>query len=59
MGNSGASGELMLTLDLTDMAGPAYDQVQPGETFNFQTWFRDKNPTTTSNFTDGVSVLFQ
>ncbi len=30
-----------------------------GESWNFQAWFRDKNPGNTSNFTDGVSVLFQ
>ena len=59
LGNSGAAGELSLTLDLTDMAGSAYDQVQPGETFNFQTWFRDKNPQQTSNFTDAISITFQ
>jgi len=31
----------------------------PGETWNFQAWFRDKNPGPTSNFTDAVSVLFK
>ena len=32
--------------------------AMPGETWNFQAWFRDNNPGPTSNFTDGVSVLF-
>ena len=29
-----------------------------GETWNFTTWYRDVNPTPTSNFTDAISVLF-
>ncbi|MCP3916270.1 MAG: hypothetical protein GY711_12005 [bacterium] len=31
---------------------------QPGETWNFQCWYRDNNPGPTSNFTDAVSVTF-
>ncbi|MCP3920687.1 MAG: hypothetical protein GY711_34605 [bacterium] len=30
--------------------------AQPGETWNFQAWYRDGG---TSNFTNGVAVLFQ
>ncbi|MCP3916567.1 MAG: hypothetical protein GY711_13505 [bacterium] len=33
--------------------------VQPGDTWNFQCWYRDNNPAQTSNFTDAVSVNFQ
>ena len=33
--------------------------AQPGEAWYFQCWHRDANPTTTSNFTDAVSVTFQ
>jgi hypothetical protein len=33
--------------------------ILAGETWNFQAWYRDLNPTNTSNFTDGLSVTFQ
>ena len=33
--------------------------VQAGETWNFQAWFRDANPDSTSNFTDGVAGTFE
>jgi hypothetical protein len=33
--------------------------VLAGETWNFQAWYRDLNPTTTSNFTNAVSIAFQ
>jgi len=55
--NSGPAGELLLQIDLTDMPGPT-SSVSSGETWNFQCWFRDMNPNTTSNFTDGVSITF-
>ena len=50
-------GALHLKVDLTQLP-PLGHAVQPGETWNFQAWFRDKNPTSTSNFTDGLSILF-
>ena len=31
----------------------------PGQTWNFQAWYRDANPTVTSNFTDAVGITFQ
>ncbi len=60
LGSTGAAGELSTVLDLTQLptAGGPY-AVQPGETWNFQCWFRDHNPGSTSNFTDGVEILFQ
>ncbi|MCP3915912.1 MAG: LamG domain-containing protein [bacterium] len=33
--------------------------VMSGETWNFQCWFRDNVPQLTSNFTDGVAIVFQ
>jgi hypothetical protein len=58
--NSESTGSFSLVLDLTTMAHPANPvAVQPGDTWNFQAWHRDANPTTTSNFTDAVSVTFQ
>ncbi len=58
--NSGTTGSFALDIDLTTMAQPSGNvAVQPGETWNFQAWHRDANPTSTSNFTDALSVTFQ
>ncbi len=56
--NSGSAGSFQLTIDLTNMPPPAQSSVLPGDTWNYVAWFRDKNPTNTSNFTDGLSILF-
>jgi hypothetical protein len=55
--SSGPNGELVLAIDMTDMPGPD-SFIDPGETWNFQCWFRDKNPELTSNFTDGIALQF-
>ena len=58
--SSGAAGEFSIPVDLTVLPTPGGPYaVQAGETWNFQAWFRDVNPNQTSNFTDGVSILFQ
>ncbi len=58
--NSGSAGSFSLAIDLTSMPQPFGNvAVQPGETWNFQAWYRDANPGATSNFTDAVSVTFQ
>ena len=59
--NSGATGEVSLALDLTQTPQPTgFVSVQPGETWNFQAWYRDAvGGTATSNFTDGLEVQFQ
>jgi hypothetical protein len=58
--NSGAAGEIFLTIDLGQHPSPTgFVQVGVGETWNFQAWFRDANPGVTSNFTDGLSITFQ
>ncbi len=58
--NSGAAGSFMLAIDLASMPQPFGSvTVQPGDTWNFQAWHRDANPTLVSNFTDSVSVYFQ
>ena len=51
-------GTFSLFVDITNMP-PGNSSVLAGETWNFRAWFRDKNPGNTSNFTDGVSVLFK
>ena len=58
--NSGASRSIALALDLTAAPSPTGSvSVTAGETWVFQGWYRDANPTITSNFTDAVSVQFQ
>jgi len=58
LGNSGSAGEFSAMLDLANFPPPYSGAVLPGQTWNFQAWFRDVNPTSTSNFTNGISVLF-
>ncbi len=58
--NSGASGTFNLALDLTDLpSSNGIHSVVAGETWNFQAWYRDMNPSSTSNFTDGIAVRFE
>ncbi len=57
---TGPGGAFSLTLDLTDIpTALGIHSVVAGETWNFQAWFRDTNPGSTSNFTDGLSVQFE
>ncbi|MEM1452762.1 MAG: hypothetical protein AAGI22_26900, partial [Planctomycetota bacterium] len=57
--NSGTVGEVSLILDLTMVPQPmGFVSVMPGETWNFTCWFRDANPGPTSNFTDGLTIVF-
>ncbi len=47
-----------IQLDLTSVPTPtAFVAVQPGDTWNFQAWYRDAGGT--NNFTDAVAVTFQ
>jgi probable HAF family extracellular repeat protein len=57
--NSGTTGSFALAIDLTAIPQPlGAVPVQPGETWHFQAWHRDANPMPTSNFTNGLSLLF-
>lgn len=56
---TGAAGRTTLSVDLTRLPvslNPIV--VQPGSTWFFQAWHRDLDPMPTSNFTDGVEVVF-
>ena len=58
--NSGSTGNCALVIDLTRMPTPTgLVAAQAGQTWNFTAWYRDANPSSTSNFTDAVAVLFQ
>ncbi|MEM8712093.1 MAG: M43 family zinc metalloprotease [Planctomycetota bacterium] len=60
VGNTGIFGELILNVDVGDIPQPnGTTVIQPGETWNFQCWFRDANPTLTSNFSDGYTITFE
>ena len=58
---SGTDGRIELALDLTAVPQPlGFVAVVPGDSWNFQAWYRDSSPAgPTSNFTDGLAVLFQ
>lgn len=57
--NSGATGSFQIPLDLTmTPTSSGMASVAAGETRYWQVWYRDANPTPTSNFTDGVCVTF-
>ncbi|MEZ6002853.1 MAG: hypothetical protein R3F17_16835 [Planctomycetota bacterium] len=57
---TGGTGSGSLTLDLTQTPTPsAPTAILAGQTWNFQAWYRDLNPTSTSNFTDGLAIDFQ
>jgi len=58
--NSGSTGVVALAIDLGALQTPTGPVAgAAGETWNFQYWFRDANPTTTSNFSDAVAVTWQ
>jgi polyhydroxybutyrate depolymerase len=56
LGGTGTGGTITGKLKLNSLPGPPPNAVVTGDTWYFQTWFRDK---TTSNFTDALSVLFR
>lgn len=58
--NTGNNGSFALQLDLAQTPTPlGLVSVQAGETWNFSTWHRDSvGGSSTSNFTDGLEVLF-
>lgn len=59
--SSGAAGTVAIHPDLSALPQPLGPvSAQPGETWNFSTWFRDQasGGAPTSNFSDGVEVTF-
>ena len=56
--SSGMDGEFSLDVDTNKIPLSPPVAILAGETWNFTAWFRDNNPTATSNFTDAISILF-
>ncbi|MEE8468076.1 MAG: hypothetical protein V3T22_06450, partial [Planctomycetota bacterium] len=57
--SSGDAGRLVIDVDLTVLPRPnGTHSVVAGETWNFQCWFRDDQGGHTSNFTDGIEIVF-
>ena len=55
---SGPNGLMVFPVDLTNL--PQNTVFQPGETWNFQCWFRDVvGQNFTSNTSDGLSITWQ
>lgn len=54
-----AEGWFFADVDTTNLPSSPAGPVLPGETWHFQSWYRDLNPTNTSNFTNAVSITFQ
>jgi hypothetical protein len=56
---SGPAGTVSLVLDLTAIPQPTGSvPAMAGDTWNWQYWYRDANPTVTSNFSNALSVTF-
>ncbi len=59
VGFTGTTGSISLQVDLTQIPTNPVQSVLAGQTWFFQAWYRDVNPTSTSNFTDGLRVTFE
>lgn len=60
--SAGTTGTYALNISLDEIPqGTVLVSIQPGETWYFQSWYRDltSNGLPTSNFTDGVELAFQ
>ena len=57
--NSGLFGIFDLQLDLTSMPTNPSQPALAGQTWTFQCWYRDFNPSSTSNFTEALEVVFE
>ena len=55
--SSGLEGNVLFAPDLTNL--PQNTVFQPGEEWNFQMWYRDVNPSNTSNTSNAVAIGFR
>ncbi|MGK0220691.1 MAG: hypothetical protein ACI9HE_004203 [Planctomycetota bacterium] len=58
--SSGPAGMITTNVELTNLPPPLFGggSVMAGQSWSFQLWYRDQNPGTTSNFTDGLEITF-
>jgi FG-GAP repeat len=56
---SGVDGVISIAVDTSSIPLAPPVEVLPGETWNFQAWYRDSNPGPTSNFSGGWTVTFE
>ncbi len=60
IGQSGSAGIISVPIDLTNTPTPlGFISILPGETWNFQAWYRDFTAAGSSNFTTGLTIAFQ
>ncbi len=57
IGQTSAAGTFEVSIDPFDL--PQGVTIGQGSTWHFQLWYRDLNPGTTSNTTEGVRVMFR
>jgi len=57
--NTGPAGRVEFELESSGLPLPGSPSIQPGETWHFQCWYRDDNPSTTSNLTSAAIVTFR
>ncbi|MDG1490265.1 MAG: hypothetical protein P8M11_08770 [Planctomycetota bacterium] len=54
------AGMVDLAIDLNDLPSPqGAVAVLPGDTWHFQLWYRDQNPTVTSNTSSALRIVFE
>ena len=56
--NSGANGRLGFIVDLSQLPPPLNVPVLPGDTWNFQHWFRDPGVGASFNTSNGLQIVF-
>jgi hypothetical protein len=57
--NSGTTGSVSQNIDISNIPLNPPVGIAAGETWYFQGWYRDNNPTPTSNFSDGIQITYQ
>ncbi len=56
---SGTNGSVLMDVSLTDIPQPTGPiSIMPGEYWHWQYWYRDTNPSNTSNFSDAYRIGF-
>ncbi len=56
--NSGGAGTMSIQVTTTAIPTNPSAPILSGQSWNFQCWFRDLNPASTSNFSDGLTIQY-